>query len=146
MGTMRRPLMRGRRVVALTPPEFERRAKWGGLIDGIPELTDDERAEWQRMREANGSWVPQAAMRFMWNNVDALHGDGAWSWRGFLEALDADRQEIARVITTHPAQASRLNEWAVRVEALGRRRNGDSGYLVGPFYEQLMVLGFSANG
>ena len=133
---------KARREIALTPEEFERRARWGG-VPGVPELTATERAEWRAQQEASSAWVPRSALAFAWANVDPMHGAREWTWAGFAAALEADRTEIARVAAEHSEQAARLRDWAARLEALGLERDGDPDRRPGHYYEQLVALGHS---
>jgi hypothetical protein len=121
----------------LDAAELERRARWGGVLDGIPALTEDQAAARQALQEASETWVPQAALDYVWNHVDPLHGD-AWTWAGFAAALAVDRRAVRRVSAAHPEQAARLRTWLRTVSALGRARDGDPNPQVG---EYLRVLG-----
>jgi hypothetical protein len=148
----------------LSLEELTNRAYLGGVVPGIPALTDEQRTEWTARREASSDWVPQAALRYCWDRVDLGHGHGGrwyqgrerrpgdpdfgdgWSWQGFLHALQADDREIVRVVTKHSKQANRLRDWRRRIEALGRQRNADARVpTLGQYYSALSELGYSGS-
>lgn len=123
--------------------ELAGRARWGGLLPGVPPLTDEQRAIWIARREASDDWHPQHALTFLWKHVDPNHG-GPWAWAGFAAALAADDREIERVTAAHPEQAVRLAQWRDSVQALAWARDGNHERRIGFYYERLAQLGHEA--
>lgn len=145
----------------LAVAELAARARWGGLLPGVPELTDEQ---WEAWRVHNRDrWVPMAALAYFWDRVDRVHGCGGeivlgrprrpgdedagdgWSLSRFLNALDEDRRDVEEVVADHPEQASRLQRWFVAVDGLGRERDREQDRRIGHFYEQLSTLGYSSS-
>src|SRR5262245_36630083 len=118
----------------LTAEELELRAKWGGL-DGVPVLTEAQRAAWDEMRRSRDTWHPHAALRYLWRHVDNAHGCGGafdrdhgcpWHLPTFIDHVARDRREGREVSAQHPDKRDRLHEWLRRIEALGRQRDSDA--------------------
>ena len=118
--------------------ELDRRQKWGGILNGIPELTEPQR---QQLRHHHrGQWVPPRALYAFWNTVDPA--EESWSLKGLLTALAEDRIEIEALLADHREQTERLTKWRVDVERLGRERDVDDEIHLRRYYERLTDLGY----
>jgi hypothetical protein len=130
---------------ALSEEELARRAKWGGVLSGIPALTAEQREEWKAQRRARADWYPQHGLRFLWSFCDELHGEGPWSLERFLECVACDRRAVVAVSAEHPDQRRRLSDWLRQLEALGREREADVQPRAGYYYTALTALGYRAD-
>ncbi|HZJ17499.1 MAG TPA: hypothetical protein VFD27_20775 [Chthoniobacteraceae bacterium] len=139
-----RPLRETARKAPIDLAELERRALYGGLLDDIPELTNDERIRWEAHRRSCSDWAPQRALRFAWCNVDPIHGRGEWSRDRFMTALANDSREIEDVIREHPHQRARLRTWLAQMEQFVVDREMNVECNVGPYYTRLQALGYDA--
>jgi hypothetical protein len=140
--------------------ELEHRARYGGVLDGVPALTGAEWAAWERIEQARSTWVPFAALRYAWARACPIHGRGGryrmgrpirptdpdygdgWQHARFLAALRRDAAEIDAVIAAQPEQSVRLRDWLREMEDVGRVREArpEEG---ASLHTRLIELGYS---
>jgi hypothetical protein len=152
MPRKQRHVKRWRETAPLTPEEFERRARWGGLLGDLAALTEAQQIEWEAFRRGREEWHPQRALRYAWARIDAVHGLGGrcgtssrrdgWCLDHFLDALAADRRDVEAVITTYPSQRTRLTRWLSAMAVLGRARAAAPHAEAGEWYQRLGQLGY----
>ena len=131
-------IRRRRQTTVLDVGELEGREKWGGVLDGVPELTDAQRHELRHHHRE--TWVPHTALGYFWDTVDP--NEGSWSLAGLLAALAEDGIEIEPMVAKYPEEGERLTKWRLDVERLGHERDVDDDVSLRRYYQRLIRFGY----